>query len=129
MKTSGHLVVDIFNPKLNRLVNGLGNYSSPTFEKRFRIASGNILVRYLTARYFPTTQQYEWVFYIEIYDGNTGNMIRKYTEEAIVQVIFPHEWRLLLTISGFEIVDEFGNFDRSPFKDDSPRMLFVAKKL
>jgi SAM-dependent methyltransferase len=129
LQEDGHLIIDIFNPSMERLAHGLTRYGAPTFEKRVVLPNGNLLVRYQTTRYFPAVQQAQWTFYIEIYDGETQDMIRKYTEEACVQVIFPNEWRMLLRQSGFEIVHEFGDFDRNPFHDTSPRMLFVARKI
>lgn len=128
LETGGHLVVDIFNPSILHLANGVNRFPTPTFEKRVRLADGNLLVRYQTTHYFAANQQNQWVFYIEIYDKDTNEMIRKYTEEATVQVIFPNEWRMLLATAGFTIVDELGDFERTAFNDSSPRMLFIARK-
>jgi len=125
----GHLVVDIFNPSVDRLARGTDRFQPPTFEKRTVLPDGNILVRYQTTKYNQATQQSQWVFYIEIYDGKTNEMIRKYTEEAVVQLIFPQEWRLLLRTAGFEVIEEFGDFDRNRFGDNSPRMIFLCRKV
>lgn len=129
MGIDGHLVVDIFNPNVERLARGLDKFSEAVFEKRVKLPDGSLLVRYQTTEYFPALQQSKWVFYIEIYDGETNEMVRKYTEEAVVQLIFPNEWRLLLAQAGFEIVEEYGDFERNRFSDSSPRMVFVAKKV
>jgi len=128
LKADGHLLVSIFNPSILHLANGMSHFSTPSFEKRVVLPDGNLLVRYQTTKYYQATQQSKWVFYIEIYDGKTNEMIRKYTEEATVQVIFPNEWRMLLSTAGFEIVTEYGDFKRNPFNDNSQRMLFIAKK-
>lgn len=125
----GHLVIDIFNPSILHLANGVNQFPTPTFEKRIRLNDGGLLVRYQTTRYYQSIQQTQWVFYIEIYDAHTNEMTRKYTEEATVQVIFPNEWRMLLKLAGFEIINEFGDYDRKSFNDSSPRMLFVCKKV
>lgn len=129
LEDDGHLVVDIFNPSILHLARGLNLFSTQSFEKRLMLPDGNILVRSQTTKYFSVTQQTEWVFYIEIYDGDTNEMVRKYTEEATVQMIFPNEWRMLLKTAGFEIVEEYGDFERNPFIDNSRHMLFVCKKV
>lgn len=128
LEVDGHLMIDIFNPSVERLARGVSTFSTPVLDMREELPNGNILERQQTAEYFPATQQSKWIFNIEIYDGKTSEMVRKYTEEAVVQMIFPNEWRMLLATAGFEIIHEYGDFERNQFKDNSPRMLFVCKK-
>ncbi|MFQ5664209.1 MAG: hypothetical protein ACE5HL_10290 [Terriglobia bacterium] len=45
-----------------------------------------------------------------------------------LRYFFRYEVEHLLARGGFKVVDLFGNFDRSPLRDDSPEMIFVAEK-
>jgi hypothetical protein len=40
---------------------------------------------------------------------------------------FRYEVEHLLARSGFTVKETFGNFDRSPLRDSSPEMIFVAQ--
>ena len=54
-------------------------------------------------------------------------------EERLVHA-FPFRWMFryevehLLARCGFRVAALYGDFDRSPFGDDSPQMVFVAEK-
>lgn len=63
-----------------------------------------------------------------IYDeiGDEGELTRTVVP-VLIRYFFLAEIRLLLEVCGFEIVDVFGDFDRSPFEDGAPRMVIVAK--
>ena len=45
-----------------------------------------------------------------------------------MRYFYRYEVEHLLTLSGFRIVDLFGDFDRSAFSTDSPEMIFIAEK-
>jgi SAM-dependent methyltransferase len=54
-------------------------------------------------------------------------------QERLVQAFpfryfFRYEVEHLLELSGFEVADLFGNYDRSAFQNDSPEMIFVARR-
>lgn len=128
LEEGGRLMVDIFNPNVIRLGQGVGG-SVPLIEKQIPILEGTqTLVRSVTSVYRPASQLLSWYFFVTIYSRPDGEFIRSYREEADVRVIFPNEWRLLLELAGFEIETEWGDYKFSPFTDDSPRMLFLAKK-
>jgi SAM-dependent methyltransferase len=127
LEKGGYLLVDIFNPHVGRLADSMSGNKFVIEEKRHRLPNGELLVRYHTGTYDPSTQRSEWRFYIEVYNYE-NQLTRKYTEEATVQVIFPNEWRLLLELTGFKIIEEWGDYNRGAFTSDSNRMLFLAQK-
>ena len=43
-------------------------------------------------------------------------------------LIFRNEIERLLPQTGLEIIEEYGNFDRSTFDDDSSRRILILKK-
>jgi hypothetical protein len=46
-----------------------------------------------------------------------------------LRYFFRYEVEHLLARCGFKVTAEYGNFDRTPIRDDSPEMIFVAEKL
>ena len=54
---------------------------------------------------------------------------REQTVTFRLRHVFKHEMELLLTLSGFAQPEWFGDYDLSPYVDDSPRMICVARTL
>ena len=73
-----------------------------------------------------TTQsfQIELTFQIENPEGKTKT-IQVVSNAA---VIFNREANLLMRISGFEILEEFGGFDERPYTQDCGRRILILKK-
>ena len=69
----------------------------------------------------------QWVeqeaIYIEYLSD--GSVIR-HTGRSRLRCIFPRELDLLLQVSGFEVADRWGGYDRYDLKDDSPRLIIRA---
>jgi SAM-dependent methyltransferase len=128
LTADGMLIIDVFNPSIAHLSGGVGVFTQPIYEKRTDLPSGDVLVRYRTTRYHQSTQLYEWVFYIEVYDGESTELKRKYTQEATVQVTFPNEWRLLIQSAGLKLVECYGDYGRGMFSDNAPRMILVMER-
>lgn len=125
----GHALIDIYNPEFTSLAHEAQRHPSPVFMKRVELDNEQVMIRHVTRRYYPATQKIDWMFLVEVYNQRTGELMRKYFSEMHLQIIFPNEWRNLLISAGFKIVHEWGNFDRSPFQDNSPKMLFLVQKL
>ena len=55
-----------------------------------------------------------------------GNMIRRFYRDF--QLRYVHRWEMhhLLRLCGFEVLDLFGDFERSPFDETSTEMVWVA---
>ena len=56
-----------------------------------------------------------------------GGATRRLTETISLRYIFRYELEHLLVRAGFEIVNLYGDYDRSPFADDSPAMIVAAR--
>ena len=99
-------------------------------------------IRFLRHFYFPPEQkvimQWEYVernmaeqvldidFLYEEYDKN-GN-INRHTRHLTMGVIFRYEMQLMLEKNGFEIVEFYGNHDKSKFTNESPQLIYICKK-
>ncbi|MEQ2527343.1 class I SAM-dependent methyltransferase [Robertmurraya yapensis] len=49
-------------------------------------------------------------------------------EPFVLRYFFPQELESLLFYNGFELVEMYGNFDKSPFQADSPLMVCICRK-
>lgn len=123
----GHLLVDIFNPDPSKL-----NHPMKPQKEVMLPEKGIILKRLHKSTYDQSTLTSLWEFHCKVYKIDSAHdalPIREYSERATVSIIYPNQWRALLETAGFEIVEEWGDFERNPFNQDSPRMLFLAKKV
>ncbi|NIT57347.1 MAG: methyltransferase domain-containing protein [Aliifodinibius sp.] len=85
------------------------------------------IVRYMARGYDPSVQIAIHVYIHEITDKD-GRMIARKTNVLPIRYIFRYEMELLLEKAGFTIEDIFGYYDKSEFRYNSRRMIFVAKK-
>ncbi len=85
------------------------------------------IVRYMARGYDPSVQTAIHVYVHEILDKE-GKLIAKKTNILPIRYVFRYEMELLLEKAGFTIEEIFGYYDKSEFKYDSRRMIFVARK-
>jgi SAM-dependent methyltransferase len=66
----------------------------------------------------------ELIFYVTHPDGRVERIVNAFP----VRYFFRYEVEHLLARRGFHVVELFGSFDRTPLRDDSPEMIFVAQR-
>ena len=66
----------------------------------------------------------ELIYYITDANGRTERLVQGFP----MRYFFRYEVEHLLARCGFSIVDVFGDCDKSPLGDNSPEMIFVARK-
>lgn len=126
LQPGGRLVFDVFNPSLGRL-------HDPKYLQEIEdmpetaLPDGRHLRRTNRTAAFHRDQQYndvEIIYYITCLDGHTERHVQAFP----MRYFFRYEVEHLLELSGFRIVDLFGDFDRSGYSADSPEMVFVAER-
>ncbi|MBN1591829.1 MAG: class I SAM-dependent methyltransferase [Candidatus Coatesbacteria bacterium] len=93
----------------------------------FEMPDGRRLRRTNRTKAFHRTEQFnevEIIYYCTHPDGRTERFVQAFP----FRYFFRYEVEHLLVRAGFDIIDLFGNFDKSPLTDDSPEMIFVAEK-
>jgi SAM-dependent methyltransferase len=65
----------------------------------------------------------EMIFSIRHRDGRQERMVFAWP----LRYFFRYEVEHLLARCGFQVAAEYGDFDRTPIRDDSPEMIFVAE--
>jgi SAM-dependent methyltransferase len=77
--------------------------------------------------YRPAEQVNECELVCEIVEADGSS--RRITDAFPLRYLFRYELEHLLVRAGFELVDLYGDYDRSPFADESPGMIAVARPL
>ena len=119
----GKLVFNIFVPDLDRLTQDGDvpyHYSDVTDPD-----TGTPLVLWNQSSYDNHNQVIDTRMIIEELDGAGAVARRLYRD---FQLRYVHRWEMhhLLELCGFEVLDLYGDFERSPFDETSTEMVWVA---
>jgi SAM-dependent methyltransferase len=126
LEPGGWLVMDFFHTDPRRMFDPYfteERYSHP--EVALPDGRGVLLSERTTAFHRATqTNDVELIYTITQRDGRRERFVFAFT----VRYFFRYEVEHLLARAGFRVTATYGNFDRSPLGDDSPEMIFVAKR-
>jgi SAM-dependent methyltransferase len=123
----GALILDLFNPSLEALVNrpvGVEAEDTPDtllpdgrrLSRSFQIVSQDRAAQ---------ANQVELIYHVTHPGGRTERLVHSFT----MRYLFRYEAEHLLVRAGFEIVALYGGYDRSPFGATYPgELIFVARK-
>lgn len=119
LQPGGRLMISVFNPDLSRPQNVV------RLDKVKETKDG-LIMRFLTQKFdFPNQLTYGWYIYDFVkHDGSVKRVVAPFK----IRYPFYDEMRQLLTRTGYEIEKVYGDEKKSPFKEDSPLMVFVARK-
>jgi SAM-dependent methyltransferase len=129
LKPGGRLVIHLDCPDFAWLGSLLGEKGSVfADEHEFKHPQSGNRVRESKAWTFePSTQTaIERTRWVEL-DENGDVISERITEPVQLHAIFPLEVEHLLQRTGYDIEATFGDFDRSPFTDKGPQMIWLAK--
>jgi len=122
----GKLVFDVFNPNLRMLT---CETPSPEAQdtpmaamadgRTFRRAS-----RFVAHHHSLQTNDVELIYYVTHPDGRTERLVYAFP----FRYFFRYEVEHLLARCGFRVAELCGDYDGSPFGDDSREMIFIAEK-
>jgi SAM-dependent methyltransferase len=127
LDAGGLLVLDLFNPALEVLVNApIGEETS--HEPELTLLDGRRVVRCHKMLRIDRAEQVtysELVHHITHPDGRTERLVQPIS----MRYLFRYEVEHLLARAGFTVEALHGSFDRSPFTGkDSPELIFIARK-
>ncbi|HEY46831.1 MAG: hypothetical protein AMJ88_01520 [Anaerolineae bacterium SM23_ 63] len=123
----GRLILDIFNPSLESLTrDNLGKEFGE--EPSFDMSDGRQVERghIVAARdLFHQVIQAELIYHVTYPDGREERLVHAFP----MRYLFRYEAQHLLERCGFDVVDVFADFDKSPYGSKYPgELLFVATK-
>ena len=122
----GRLILDLFNVNPARLHDPKYAQEAEDFRDAV-LPDGSTLRRTHRTAGFHRAEQYneiEMTYTVTSPGGET----RRFVQTFPMRYFYGYEVEHLLARCGFVVLDIFGDFDRSPFVDDSPQMIFVAEK-
>ena len=88
--------------------------------------SGHLVMQHSVSSLDRVAQQLHvtWI-YDEIADDGA---VHRTLAPLLLRYVFPGEMDLLLAAAGLRRTDVYGDYDRAPFADGSPRMIVIAEK-
>jgi SAM-dependent methyltransferase len=123
----GLLILDLFHPRLQRLIPDSRYMSEIEDLPEMELPDGRRLRRTNRTAGYHREQQYndiEIIYYVIYTDGRQERLVEAFP----FRYFFRYEVEHLLELCGFRVVDIFGDYDRYPLSNDSPEMIFVAEK-
>ena len=125
LEPHGKLVLDLFNPDPALLYEHPGGGGEDVAET-VPWSGGRTIRWWGRVTGFHRARQFnqcEMTYEITAADGTT----RRVTERFPMRYLFRYEIEHLLARSGFRIAALYGDYDRSPYDDDSPELIVVAE--
>ena len=126
LEPNGRLVFDVFNPKLEYLIEDRTDEREDTakvelpdgrsFRRTGRVAAVHIVEQY---------NDVELIYYVREADGTTQRLVQGF----MMRWYWQYEIEHLLARCNFRVRAVFGDFNRSPLTDVSPEMIFVAERV
>ena len=123
LKPGGLLLLDLFNPDLNRLLDFRGQVG---LEKVMTDPeTGHRLMRFHTQTVNLGQQTIHVTFIVDEVDGEGG--VRRTLFPFSIRYLFRYELELLLRHAGFELEGLYGSHELDEFSGDSEKMIAVAR--
>jgi SAM-dependent methyltransferase len=122
----GILAFDVFFPKFERIVTGIGE---ERLEIEWPVAShpGRIIRRYFRKESVDKVHQsFSATFIFRTYDAEV--FVSEETEPLKMSFYTYPQLRALFLLAGVEIVEEYGSFTRKPLDNDATDMIFLLKR-
>jgi hypothetical protein len=121
------LILDIFNPKLESLVDTTFGEEIPE-EGEFTLPDGRKLTRshkIVSRDVANQINHVELIYYVIHPDGRQERLVQAFP----MRYLFRFEAEHLLVRAGFEVEQLYADYDKSPFGSKQPgELIFVAKK-
>jgi len=126
LETGGRLVLDLFNVNPTE-IRQAGRMEEQEDFRDIELPDGRRFRRTQRVAGANRTEQYldiELIHYVTHPDGRTERLVQAFPWRYFLRP----EVEQLLEQCGFSVLDIFGNYDKSPFTDNSPEMLFITEK-
>lgn len=126
LEDEGNLVFDVFYPKFDNLTAKIGE-EFLELEWIPQSDPGKVIRRYLRKESVDKiNQNFTATFIFRTYEGT--KLVGEETEPLKMSYYtYPH-LRALFLLTGLEIVEEYGSFDKTPLDNEARQMIFVLKR-
>jgi SAM-dependent methyltransferase len=125
LNDEGLLIIDLFNPDYSYLADAAGQVIHDY--TRVDPTTGHTIVKFTSTRHDPSRQLLDVTFFYDelLADGQLKRTIAPFVR----RYFFRSEMELLLEKTGFQIENIYGSYDLADFEAESPKMIFVARKV
>lgn len=125
LRTGGKIVLDLLNPFA---VAALPDDRAITYERTFtRPDSGERVVQSSCATVDAADQTYQVIWFFDTI-SHKGDDARRTVAAFDFHYYYPHQIELYLDRAGFRLERLWGNYDQSPFSEESERLIVVAER-
>ena len=124
LRPGGRLILDVFQTDAERMHDPVHMRESPLIE--YKTSDGRqVRISERVAAFHRAEQRnnVEMVYTIEHPGGKKERLVFAWP----LRYFFRYEVEHLLARCGFRVSAEYGDFDRTPIRDNSPEMIFVAE--
>ena len=122
----GKFILEVFHVNPNR-IHGKPQEGESEDTPDTPLPDGRTLRRTSRAAAFRRSEQVnevELIYYVTYPDGRTERLVHAFPFRYFHRFELEH----LLARAGLRVAELFGDFDRSPFGNESPQMIFVAQR-
>jgi SAM-dependent methyltransferase len=120
---NGRLFIDLINP--TAIANTPDDHLL-TLENSFIDPATGRIVLQMAANHLDEAEQTLHITWIYDASPPEGGPIHRTIAHGIYHYLYPHQLELLLREAGFRLLSLTGDYDQSPYTEDSPRLLLVA---
>lgn len=127
LEPDGVFVFNVFNPNLVFIADAVKLGANWRLDAEAAGLEGEIMRRYHQLRPDPGAQVHELWFKYETYD-RFGALKRTEVEKMQLRWLYRWEAEYLLELSGLEIIDAFGNYDRRPLDSSASELIYLCRR-
>jgi SAM-dependent methyltransferase len=120
LRSDGFFILDLFP-------GGLQPEYSTFSEPPKALSDGSTVTRSGVMKANPVTQILELKLKYTVRE-ESGQVVKEIVQESGAALVYNREANLLLRMNDFEVVDEYGDFEYSPYTKESARRILVTRK-
>jgi hypothetical protein len=124
LRPAGLLLIDLANPHAVMRDTPFGVVQH-RFTRRAPLNSDVSVTLWSTTVVATATQLTQTTLFFDEVSTNTGTLNRSVTD-VYLRLIYRYELELLLNRAGFSVRNLYGDYESSPFEDDSERLICVG---
>ena len=102
----------------------LSNQPEEEFDQSYTSVEGHLVSVFFTQRYDPITQVMYWTSYRR---WNGGERDHNKETHIACRFTYPQELEALLHYNGFQIIQQYGNWDKEALSASSPSIISICK--
>jgi len=127
LERSGILAFDVFFPKWEAIVSGIGE-EKLELEWRLKDSSEKIVRRYIRKDSVDkVNQNFTATFFFRTFDGD--KVTGEETEPLKMSFYTYPQCLALFRLAGLEVVEQYGSFNKGPLDNSAEQMIFLLKKV